>query len=154
MELSELRRHWGGKTYEFHNRHGAYGQRKEAKALAALDAEELRRDGFLARVTMESQDYGIWAVVWKGPQVGPVMKVEVIPDPANHTTHRVAKIAKDGYILAARYAEPFPTRSDALRDFRQNPGNFRPYDEGTNTFVPKQAKVHSRNKKSRPRLSR
>jgi len=154
MELSELRRHWGGKTYEFYNRHGAYGQRKEAKALATTDAEELRRDGFLARVTMERQDYGIWAVVWKGPQVGPVVKVEVIPDPAHHTTHRVAKIEKDGYIFAARYAEPFPTRADALRDFRQNPRSFQPYDESTNTFVPRRPKVSVRPRKSRPRLSR
>ena len=31
MELSELRRHWGGKTYEFYNRHGAYGSARRPK---------------------------------------------------------------------------------------------------------------------------
>lgn len=154
MELHELKRRWGGKPYEFYNRHGAYGQRKEAKALAQVDAEALRRDGFLARVTFEHQDYGLWAVVWKGPQVGPVTKMDVIPDPSFPATHRVAKIEKDGYIFAARYAEPFPTRADALRDFRQNPRSFQPYDESTNTFIPRRPKAPVQPRKSRPRLSR
>jgi hypothetical protein len=132
-----------------HARHGAYGQRKEAKALAIEDANELRQEGFLARVTFERQDYGIWAVVWKGPQVGPATKVEITPDPVYPQTHRVVKIKRKGGIMAATYAEPFPTPMDALRDFRQTPRDFRPYNESTGMYVEKWQR-----RPARPRLTR
>ncbi len=149
MELGQLTRRWGGHVFKFYNRHGAYGQRKEAKALAIEDANELRQEGFLARVTFERQDYGIWAVVWKGPRLGPVAKVEIIPDPFHPQTHRLVKINRGGRIVAATYAEPFPTPMEALRDFRQTPRDFRPYSETTGTYVHKKWR-----RPAQPRLSR
>lgn len=163
MELTEMGRHWEGKTYEFYTRHGAYQQRKEAQALANLDAAELRRQGFLARVTFEGQDYGIWAVCWKGPKVREAVRVEVVPDPLAPSRARLAKITRNGLVVAAPYVgEPFPTQERVLEDYKADPRMFHPYDESTGTFIQKKKPERSMrdmlwgagHKKKRPRLSR
>jgi hypothetical protein len=63
-------RKFNGHLYVQDGRWGAYGEgnHNQGKLNAEEHARGLRNDGYLARVTLEKQDYGKWWVCWKGPK--------------------------------------------------------------------------------------
>lgn len=49
--------------------------------------------------------------------------------------NKLVKIIKNGRVYAAHYAEPFPTKESALRDYINHPRDFVPFDESTNSYI-------------------
>jgi hypothetical protein len=49
--------------------------------------------------------------------------------------HKLVKIIKGGRVYAATYAEPFPTRESAIRDYLNKPKDFLPYNETTGRYL-------------------
>jgi hypothetical protein len=62
-------RTFDGREYEQYARFGAYGagNKEQGQKDAGALVLQLRKEGRLARKTLETQEYGIWWVVWRGP---------------------------------------------------------------------------------------
>jgi hypothetical protein len=48
--------------------------------------------------------------------------------------HKLVRIYRNGRCYASTYAEPFPTKESAVRDFKSNPKTFEPYNETTREY--------------------
>jgi len=59
----------------------------------------------------------------------------VIQDRYGDPNHKIVKIYRGGRVYAATYAQPFPTKESAMKDYFENPKSFEPYDESTGRYV-------------------
>lgn len=55
--------------------------------------------------------------------------------PTSPDTHKLVMIVHKGRVYASAWAEPFPTKSDAIKAWKDDRKAFLPFDESTGKYL-------------------